>query len=69
MVFTFILLFIYQLYMEVRYRSLLRNVAADIVSTVVFLLSYVLHIYKGCLTPLFSAQAKLHHLISKLVAT
>lgn len=51
----------YQLYWEVCCRSLFKNVAADIVSSIS---SFACVAYKGCLTPFFffsTAQAKLRH--------
>ena len=50
---------------EVRCRSLFGNMPTDIVSSIY---SFVCVGYKGCLTPLFPAQAKFRHLINKLVA-
>ena len=51
---------------EARCRSLFGNVPSDIVSSIY---SFVCVAYKGCLTPLFSAQPTFHDLIDKLVQT
>jgi hypothetical protein len=51
---------------EERCRSLFGSMPADIVSSIY---RFVCAAYKGCLTPLFPAQPKFHHLINKLVAT